>query len=43
MGYKTVSIEKILVEVIDQRLKENLTDIYRHLEMMNNLTSMTIA
>ena len=29
MGYKTILLEKILDEVIDQRLKEKLTDIWK--------------
>ena len=28
MGYKTILLEKILGKVIDQRLKEKLTDIW---------------
>ena len=40
MGCKTILLEKILDEVIDQRLREKFL---RHLEMMNHLTSMKIA
>ena len=29
MGFKTVLLEKIWDEVVDQRLKEKLTDIWR--------------
>ena len=38
MGYKTMFLEKILGEVNDQE-----RNVYRHLEMMNHLTSMKIA
>ena len=29
MGYKTIFLEKIVDEVIDQRFKEKLTDIWK--------------
>ena len=38
MGYKTMFLEKILGEVNDQE-----RNVYRHLEVMNHLTSMKIA
>ena len=40
MGYKIIFLEKILNEVIDQRLKEKVKDIF---EIMNHLTSMKIV